>query len=571
MRRLDRFGQGFRRSVRPVTDRLEAFLVPPATSPREPTNEDYRRVVLLVALPAVGFFVPSLLIAGVPQDLWIPFTVAALATAMWVTAMFLYVPRTATVAARLAATSNALVVAALGWFFRDYYHEVMLLYLLLIAAHAVVHGLVPALFGVALSPLIIPFVLQSPAAGNWTDPFYAALYSSGAALIPWVAWRFGQQRAELLVHLRRESETERSSLAAILASMSDAVIAVDRGGLPVRTNAAYDRLLAEVPTMAAPDDDHGSRLPRSRWPQVRAARGDSFSTAFTAKTDAGDRRWFEATGGPIGGHEGVVGGIVVIRDITDRSLRRLQEEFMATASHELRTPVAALHGYVQLLERHVDPQVNAEAAGYARSALSQTRRVGRLLDRLFDLARLQTGALEVELRRFDLVSTVRAAVDAAQALTSDQAFHLRVDGESLDVIGDSGRTEEVLLNVLTNAVTHASESKRIDVRVSRAGDSAKVEVQDRGPGISPAGLARVFTRYSRAKRRAGRGPAGLGLGLHISRELMRAQGGTIEVRSVLGAGTTVTIRLPLVTGTAPRRRRRPGPGPRPPALETIAR
>src|SRR5439155_25226728 len=91
------------------------------------------------------------------------------------------------------------------------------------------------------------------------------------------------------------------------------------------------------------------------------------------------------------------GGVVVIRDITDRSLRRLQEEFMATASHELRTPVAALHGYLQLLERHIDPRASTTVADYTHSALSQTRRVGHLLDRLFDLARLQTGTLDVDL------------------------------------------------------------------------------------------------------------------------------------------------------------------------------
>ena len=554
---ISRAATGGSRRAADALRALEGLLIPPVTGAREPTNEDYRRIVLFVAAPAIGFFLPSLLLAGVPQSLWIPFLLLSVAAAAWISGTFLFVRRSATLLACLASGGNALIVAGLGLAFRGYYHEIVLLYVLLVAGHAVVHGLAPSLVAVAMGPVLVPYVLQQPMPVNWTDPFYTTLYLTGTALIPWVAWRLAQRRAHVLGALRRTSETERSRLAAILASMGDAVVAVDRNGAVALTNEAYDRLFAGV--TAEPRDARGKRLPRTRRPAARAARGDSFSMAFTLTAADGERRWFEATGGPIASSEGVLGGVVVIRDITDRSMRRLQEEFMATASHELRTPVAALHGYLQLLERHLDPASGATVANYARSALSQTRRLGRLLDRLFDLARLQTGALDVDLRPLDLVPLVRGAVESAQTITVDQELHLAVEAESVRVLGDPGRLEEVVLNLLTNAITHAPESKRVDTRISRDGDRARVEIRDYGPGIPAPELARLFSRFPRGGRRNGRAGRGLGLGLYISRELVRAHEGTIEVLSEVGNGTIATIWLPILSATGPSTGRRGRP------------
>jgi signal transduction histidine kinase len=533
-------GRGYRHALRD----LEHWLLP-TTGVREQTNEDFRRIILVVATVAIGFFIPSLIIAGVPQDLWLRFVLISVGAAVWLSATFLYVRRRSTLLACAAAVTNAAVVAVLGIAFRDYYHEVVLLYMLLVAAHAVVHGLAPALVSVALGPVIVPYVLQDPAMVNATDPVYVAVYLTATALIPWVGWRLAQRRAEALSGLRRTSETERSRLAAILASMSDAVVAVDPGGEIVMTNEAYDRRFAGVLAQAPPDDDRGRRLPERRWPFNRAARGESFRMTLSVRRRGGERRWFEATGEPIAA-DGGLGGVVVIRDITDRSLRRLQEEFMATASHELRTPVAALHGYLQLLERHIDPETSTTSANYARSALSQTRRVGQLLDRLFDLARIQTGGLDVDVVLVDLVSLVRGVVETARTLSPNHEIHLDAPATGrLDVLADPGRVEEVVLNLLTNAVTHAPNSPRIEVSVRRDRDHAEVKVRDEGPGIPAVQLAQLFTRFSRGSRRDGKGRRGLGLGLYISRELMRAQGGTIEIASVEGSGTTATVRLPL--------------------------
>jgi signal transduction histidine kinase len=547
VRGLDRAADAIRVRWHALTDSLEGLLLPSPAGVGEQTNEDFRRIILVVATIAIGFFIPSLPLAGVPPSLWLPFIVASVAAAVWISGTFLFIRRSAPLLAALAAASNAVVVAALGLAFHDYYHEIVLLYLLLVAGHAVVHGLAPAMVTVLMGPVIVPFFLQDPAMVNLTDPVYTLVYLTGTALIPWTGWRLAQRRAEALTGLRRSSETERSRLAAILASMSDAVIAVDADGAVAMTNAAYDRRFAWVFAQAGLDDDRGRPLAERRTPLNRAARGESFRMTLSARRRGGERRWFEATGEPISSEAGLGGGVVVIRDITDRSLRRLQEEFMATASHELRTPVAALHGYLQLLERHIDPATSTTSAGYARNALLQTRRVGQLLDRLFDLARIQTGGLDVDVQRVDLVPLVRGAVESMRAANPNRDIELRDLGpRPVVVLADPGRLEEVLLNLLTNAVTHAPASQLIEVTVARDRDHATVRIRDEGPGIPAGQLAQLFTRFSRAPRRDGQRRRGLGLGLYISRELMRAQGGTIDVASVEGSGTTVTLRLPTM-------------------------
>lgn len=217
---------------------------------------------------------------------------------------------------------------------------------------------------------------------------------------------------------------------------------------------------------------------------------------------------------------------------------------MATASHELRTPIAALHGYVQLLERRLDPQVHPRESEYARVALGQARRVGVLLERLFDLARIQSGQLEVEREPIDLRDSVERACDVARQLVAGQQVNATFPTGPVVVEGDGARLEQVLLNLLTNAVQHAPDAERVDVQVTIADGRARIAIRDYGPGIPQERLARLLSRR-KSKRATAKGYQGLGLGLVISRELMRAQHGSIEITSEPGAGTTATLTLPL--------------------------
>jgi signal transduction histidine kinase len=215
---------------------------------------------------------------------------------------------------------------------------------------------------------------------------------------------------------------------------------------------------------------------------------------------------------------------------------------MAAAGHELKTPTAAIHNYLQLVELRLASGDTSEAATYATRALTQARRLNDLVERLFDVSRIQTGQLEIRMEPVDLVAIVRAATDVSAVLADAPAIHFSARPASLIVRGDAGRLEQVFLNLLANAVEHAAGSGAIDVVIRRSGRFAVVEVRDHGAGIPAEDLSIVFEAYTRLRQP--QRSAGLGLGLFVSREIVAAHGGTITATSRIGDGTTISVRLP---------------------------
>jgi len=346
---------------------------------------------------------------------------------------------------------------------------------------------------------------------------------------------------------RRASEAERERLAAVLDAMGDAVLVVDSSGRPTRANAAYERTFGASDAAVVPEDNEGNLLPATEAPWRRAARGESFSMSFTLPGADGARRWFEASGRPLSSG-GAERGVVVVRDTTDRSLRRLQDEFLAMASHELRTPLTPIQGYLEMLVKLLAGRGDdVRGSRYASQALAQLGRLRALVDDLLDVGRLQNGKLRVELVPVDLAPLVVSAVEAARLEVKGQEILLRADPGPLRVRGDTVRLEQVVSNLLSNAVKHAPDSERIDVRLRRAGAEAVVEVQDYGPGIPAGALPHLFSRFYQVAR-DGRdtGGRGLGLGLFITREIVTSHGGAVDIASIEAAGATFTVRLPLL-------------------------
>jgi two-component system CheB/CheR fusion protein len=339
---------------------------------------------------------------------------------------------------------------------------------------------------------------------------------------------------------QRAGEVERARLDAILTNMGDAVLVVDATGAPVLMNTAFERLFGSAADLL-PEDDAGRPLPDALWPQRRAAR-EAFTLPFSMPGLDGTRRWFEANAQPVRGSDGNPWGVLVIRDITDRSVRKRQEEFLAVAAHELRTPLTALSGRLQLLLRRLGDDADPRMREHAVKALEQARRLEIDIGELMDGARLQFGALNLDVAPLDLRQVVAHAIDAAAPLAPHQALHSDVPTEPVPFAGDARRLERVLLNLLANAITYAPGTERIDIRLRQDDDEAVIEVEDTGPGIPPNVLPHIFDRFFQM---AEGGQGGLGLGLYIAREVVAAHGGTIEARSTVGEGTTMIIRLPL--------------------------
>jgi two-component system CheB/CheR fusion protein len=371
-----------------------------------------------------------------------------------------------------------------------------------------------------------------------------------------VRTREAQELASTAQQQRQASEAEQARLSAILLSLADAVLVVDPTGKPLLSNTAYTHLFGDASSPLAALDAQGNPLPFANTPEQRAAQGETFVIEFTLEGENGKRRYFEATGEPIQSAGTELGGVIAIRDITERSLHRFQDEFLALASHELRTPLTPLLAYLQLMEKLFasKPQLaeNTSARRYLLGALNQVRHLRRLTQDLVDVRRLQQGRFSLEMKGMPLEQVVAESVAQARMVAPEgQKIVLESPGTStLIVDGDALRLEQVIMNLLSNALTYAPHSPRIEVRLRREGDAALVQVEDAGPGIPAADLTHIFERFYQSTSTEERpSRRGLGLGLYIAHELVAAHGGRLEVASVMapnrGHGTTFTIHLPL--------------------------
>ena len=246
---------------------------------------------------------------------------------------------------------------------------------------------------------------------------------------------------------------------------------------------------------------------------------------------------------------------------------RIKDEFMSTLSHELRGPLSAMVGWVQVLGTGGLDEATRERgrAAIERSAHAQTR----LIEDLLDYSSVVAGKLTLSPKLMDLVPVAGAAIEAARSAAEAKGIHLDLstDVEAALVHGDPDRLQQVLWNVLSNAVKFTPRGGRVEVRVGRVGDSLQIRVSDTGQGIAPDFLPHVFERFRQQDGSSRRRHGGLGLGLAIVKELVELHGGTVHADSPgEGQGATITVALPLptsspeTTGGAPVALERPRPG-----------
>jgi two-component system CheB/CheR fusion protein len=237
----------------------------------------------------------------------------------------------------------------------------------------------------------------------------------------------------------------------------------------------------------------------------------------------------------------------------------LKDQFLSLASHELRTPLVPLTGYSEALVRLVSkpPAAGKEVERDQRllqmveKFRGQIKHLVRLTDDLLDVSRLQSGKFSLREDLVALTGVVNQAIEEAHLLAPKRVIRLErtEKDQPLLVRGDEERLLQALNNVLNNAIKHAPQSDRIDVRLSRANTDggaahAQIEVRDYGPGIAPENLGRIFNRFNQISA-DGRQPTGLGLGLYIAKGIIEQHGGAITVQSKPGEGSAFMISLPL--------------------------
>ena len=257
----------------------------------------------------------------------------------------------------------------------------------------------------------------------------------------------------------------------------------------------------------------------------------------------------------------------VARAVERRALRRrlveleegdrLKTQFLSMASHELRTPLTVISGFVQIAQRRLmrtlegdllSPAARDEARHIADTLAQthrQTKRLARLVDELLDVSRLQTGRVELRRTAIDVFALVRDVVDRTRVTDPDARIVVDVPAGTLPIVADEDRLDQVLENLIANARKYSPDGTPIEITVKPVGNDVDITVRDRGIGIPPTELGRVFDLFYRSSEARTSRPEGLGLGLYISREIVTRLGGSISVESVVGDGSTFRIRLPI--------------------------
>jgi PAS domain S-box-containing protein len=372
---------------------------------------------------------------------------------------------------------------------------------------------------------------------------------------------------------RKRGEEAAAYMAAIVESSDDAIISADLKGAITSWNVGAEKLYGytatdiigrPVATIFPPERrDEESRI------LERIKKGERISHYETVRRrkDGSDVE-VSLTASPILSRGGqIIGVSKTARDITwrrrveeereqlharERDARaeaeeanRLKDEFLATISHELRSPLNAILGWARLLS---DTKVREEQLERAleiieRNAQSQAR----LIEDLLDVSRIVSGKLSVQMRPVTLNTTAQGVVADIRPVAEAKGINLRlIEDDEIMLLGDADRLQQVVWNLISNAIKFTPEGGRIDVSLKRVGESAELLVSDTGRGISPEFLPYVFDRFRQATRTDARSRAGLGLGLTIVRYIVEAHGGSVTAESAgVGMGAAFTCKLPL--------------------------
>jgi len=348
-------------------------------------------------------------------------------------------------------------------------------------------------------------------------------------------------RLEAAEAAARAVAAERERAAHVLDVVGDGIFLVDGDG----TIGLWNRAAAAV-TGLEPEGVLGRPAHEAvpGWSEVEArvpiAEGGYAARSVTLPVDAGGRDlWLSFVA--VRGADGVV---YTFRDLTDE--RRLDEEksdFIATISHELRTPMAAVYGAARTLLRRDIELPPEQRQKLLEMIATQSARLTQITEEVLLATRIDGGDLRVEREPVDVVELVRSTVEAMKPQLEPAAVDVEVGAAAGEAAGDRDRIEQVLVNLVDNAVKYG-DGRRVVVAVDGSTSGVQISVSDTGPGIPPGDLERIFDKFYRGDPNLTTAPSGTGLGLYIARELVERMGGRIDVRSEAGEGTTFVVELP---------------------------
>lgn len=366
---------------------------------------------------------------------------------------------------------------------------------------------------------------------------------------------------------RRRAEGTEHTLATILDRVPVGIIVLDREGRMMLMNEEGRRISGVAPEVITPvadqTEEYQLREPRTGRPlspeetPVARALGGEFVEHFEytfRRPGESEEAWVQATATPLLDSDGrVTGAVTVFEEVTEQRVHeRERDDFLSAAAHDLKSPITTIKGFVQLLQRQLDRKGVLEL-NQTREYLQQIERTAAgmtdLLSELLDLTRLETGE-ELDLVRnpTDLVALVRTVVDERQEIAEEHHIILETSSEQLVGRWDAPRLARMVANLVANAVKYSPNGGEVRVSLTerREGtdDWAILTVEDHGMGIPARDLPHIFERFYRGQN-AAQEFTGTGIGLTGARQIVEQHGGTIEVISTEGLGTTFIVKLPV--------------------------
>jgi two-component system, OmpR family, sensor histidine kinase SenX3 len=348
-----------------------------------------------------------------------------------------------------------------------------------------------------------------------------------------------KRSSDALERRERSSEDQRAVQDLILSSMQEGVLLFDGGWRTAFANDALERHLGPRPSAVA------QLYPASLREMItRVAERHEPATIEIERDDP--LRWLRATAVPAG-QDGSI--LLVVTDITEtRRVEAVRRDFVANASHELKTPAASIRAAAETLSSIADRDPQA-VPRFASQLEREAMRLSRIVADLLDLSRLESGSDLGERVRLDALA--REEAERFEETAREGGRVIRLDPTESATVSGSGRDLSLMIrNLIDNALRYTQPGGHVEISVTARNDMVELAVSDDGIGIPIRDLPRVFERFYRVDRARSRETGGTGLGLSIVRHVAENHGGTVEVDSELGAGSTFTVTLPALPAQA---------------------
>ncbi len=366
-----------------------------------------------------------------------------------------------------------------------------------------------------------------------------------------------QDEAAKLARERRRTladlDMEKSRIRTIIESLPSGLVVTNTEGNIVLVNPAFCHQIGLQPVdcMGGPfseyiADENLAQLVKD----ISRGRYVDFEEIPTHEFNMAEDKYFLARGRPVlGERRECLGAMVTFQDVTGmKVLDRLKSEFVAKVTHELRSPLSTIHEQLAMVLREMAEEEAGTDQHLISRAKEKTQGLISTIGDLLDLSRIEAGNVCQELREFHLEELATSVVDfmKARAKAKKQTLTLDLPAEPLPMFSsDPLALESIIGNLVANAINYTQEQGAIAVRIEKAGDNVRIEVEDNGFGIEPKYLGKIFDRFYRVKNEKTRFITGTGLGLPIVKGLVDSLDGSISVESEPGKGSTFTVLLPV--------------------------